>query len=287
MNLLNLLLVLVLSISVTPSEALSSYTLTQITFSNNSCIAPVINDAGEIIYEEGNIGIISTTKGFIAYPPGLNWPCDANNDGEIVWSAPVNGINQIFSNIRGQLTFSDNNCFDPVINNLGEVVYLEGNVGIVSLTRGFIACPNTWTTININDQGEIVWSNDVNGRNQIFSNVRGQLTFQTNSNQGAPSITDSGEVFYLRSTGIDGTPCAVMSTLYGTIYQVDSANDTLGFTLDCNNLRSLVLAMPVDVNVVDQQVHLLEPGPIPVPSTLLLLGSGLLGLTGWRRFRKG
>lgn len=27
--------------------------------------------------------------------------------------------------------------------------------------------------------------------------------------------------------------------------------------------------------------------PVPVPGTLLLLGSGLLGLSGWRRFRKG
>ena len=29
-----------------------------------------------------------------------------------------------------------------------------------------------------------------------------------------------------------------------------------------------------------------EPPPVPLPSTLLLLGSGLLGLVGWRRFRK-
>ena len=27
--------------------------------------------------------------------------------------------------------------------------------------------------------------------------------------------------------------------------------------------------------------------PVPVPSTLMLLGSGLAGLVGWRRFRKG
>ena len=28
-------------------------------------------------------------------------------------------------------------------------------------------------------------------------------------------------------------------------------------------------------------------GSVPLPPTVLLLGSGLLGLVGWRRFRKG
>jgi hypothetical protein len=30
-----------------------------------------------------------------------------------------------------------------------------------------------------------------------------------------------------------------------------------------------------------------SPSPIPLPSTMILLGSSLLGLAGWRRFRKG
>jgi hypothetical protein len=34
-------------------------------------------------------------------------------------------------------------------------------------------------------------------------------------------------------------------------------------------------------------VRLNSSAVIPVPPTLLLLGSGLLGLGGWRRFRKG
>jgi PEP-CTERM motif len=35
----------------------------------------------------------------------------------------------------------------------------------------------------------------------------------------------------------------------------------------------------IDITVV--------PNPVPLPPTLLLLGSGLLGLAGWRRFRQG
>jgi hypothetical protein len=30
-----------------------------------------------------------------------------------------------------------------------------------------------------------------------------------------------------------------------------------------------------------------SPNSVPLPPTVLLLGSGLLGLAGWRRFRKG
>ncbi|MGA9822478.1 MAG: hypothetical protein WBQ36_12905, partial [Desulfobaccales bacterium] len=34
-------------------------------------------------------------------------------------------------------------------------------------------------------------------------------------------------------------------------------------------------------------VDIYEDTVIPIPSTLILLGSGLLGLAGWSRFRKG
>jgi hypothetical protein len=37
----------------------------------------------------------------------------------------------------------------------------------------------------------------------------------------------------------------------------------------------------------DDFVDGLPIAPVPIPSTLLLLGSGLLGLAGWRRVRKG
>lgn len=40
---------------------------------------------------------------------------------------------------------------------------------------------------------------------------------------------------------------------------------------------------------LDSQNHayLLAPNPVPLPGTLVLLGSGLAGLAGWRRLRQG
>jgi hypothetical protein len=38
--------------------------------------------------------------------------------------------------------------------------------------------------------------------------------------------------------------------------------------------------------ISDKVVAGVDP-PVPLPSTVVLLGSGLLGLAGWRRFRKG
>lgn len=53
------------------------------------------------------------------------------------------------------------------------------------------------------------------------------------------------------------------------------------------NINSAVQAIAVhDGDVLGNGV-VLPNGPVPIPGAILLFGSGLLGLAGWRRFRKG
>ena len=74
---------------------------------------------------------------------------------------------------------------------------------------------------------------------------------------------------------------------------VDYLNVPVGTTLDLNNLW-LYTYNPEshEIMAVSNGTHLFGDGliigaPVPLPSTLLLLGSSLLGLAGWRRFRQG
>jgi hypothetical protein len=80
----------------------------------------------------------------------------------------------------------------------------------------------------------------------------------------------------------DNTPGPGIETLY-----VDSLIFS-GSTLDLNGLSlyvggNLVHAGDYGGKIIDTPV---QPPAVPVPHSVLLLGSGLLGLGGWRRFRK-
>jgi hypothetical protein len=71
------------------------------------------------------------------------------------------------------------------------------------------------------------------------------------------------------------------------------ATDTLTYhaTAESPGLgEPLKIMLTANGNVVDfdkVSLDVVLPAPVPLPPTLLLLGSGLLGLAGWRRFRKG
>ena len=74
---------------------------------------------------------------------------------------------------------------------------------------------------------------------------------------------------------------------------VDYLNVPGGTTLNLNSLWLYTYNPETqEIMAVSNGTHLFGDGliigaPVPLPSTLLLLGSSLLGLAGWRRFRQG
>lgn len=79
--------------------------------------------------------------------------------------------------------------------------------------------------------------------------------------------------------GVHGTPEA----LY-----ISSLTGSSGAVLDLNHLWCYVLQDGVPYALPDGLYNnvLVENSPVPIPGSVLLLGSGILGLAGWRRFRK-
>jgi hypothetical protein len=73
---------------------------------------------------------------------------------------------------------------------------------------------------------------------------------------------------------------ASLSRLRAVIISGLSGKLWLGFNDDCisNAISDNSGTVSVDVTINSS---------VPLPSTLLLFGPGLLGLAGWRRFRKG
>jgi len=132
---------------------------------------PATNGA-EIVFRTNGPNIVSNLRGTIA--TGAVQP-DINEHGEIVYvkDAPPNNMGQVFSNLRGQLTFETGAqpASNPEINGLGEVAYTAIGPG---------------------------------GQRQLFSTDRGQLTtlggnnFQVDREQ--LGIDDSGRVVFRART---------------------------------------------------------------------------------------
>ena len=97
----------------------------------------------------------------------------------------------------------------------------------------------------------------------------------------APTLLAAGQTYYIM--GVTG---AENYTFDPTGFAVDPS---ITFVADVfNNVPSAVLAFPNDTaGVTGWFGPNFATSAVPVPPTVLLLGSGLLGLVGLRRFRKG
>jgi hypothetical protein len=155
-----------------------------------------------------------------------------NSNCEIVWSQKSSGTYQIWSNLRGQISFG-NLDRDPDINDNGEIIWRfgdggQGPDGIMSNDRGLIYSEQGGSidpyhnTHRINNNGEIVWSRSLwpigYRAEEIWSNIRGRLTYSpeyTTNRQTA--INDEGEVVYRCYRAATGNTFDILSTEQGFI----------------------------------------------------------------------
>ncbi len=147
-------------------------------------------------------------------------------------------------------------------------------------------------------------ANDYDGYTQ-GSVPKGNFQYDLNTagNGGAHSSTFYGSVlnFAFQGTTPTGTVTGTVKSFDGNIhwyygYDTDLGNPALGIPAGMTSLATLGLSDTsnfIGTYTVtghgDHSVNYSLSGTftaVPLPSTLLLLGSGLLGLAGWRRLRK-
>jgi len=153
-----------------------------------------------------------------------------NNSGEVVW-AVQNGTG-IYSSLRGQLSATG---VSPHLANSGEVVYADSfevtNEDLVSSTRGRLTFGGViqlgFSDFDVNSNGEAVYVAATNGNQQVFSTIRGQITFDPVDHYN-PCINDLGEILWNRygaGPGLVSSTRGPLPGLYPTIYAVNNFDE--------------------------------------------------------------
>ncbi|CAB5110330.1 hypothetical protein D3OALGA1CA_1986 [Olavius algarvensis associated proteobacterium Delta 3] len=263
----------------------SSYTIEQITFDSYNHWETSINNNNEIVWLEfRNAGgtdraIVSDQRGTLVEGMTIQHPFLSNN-GDLVWDQIVNDRKQVFLN-GTQYTKAFVHHVDPSINSLGELVWWEwngsGQEQIFSNIRGQITFGETTSHYdpNINDLGEILWGESSPSPYRIMSNEQGLIA--AGPIYRNPSANNDGQIIW---SGQDGDERSIFSNFAGKLdlgegYQNDaSINDAgvISYTQLVDGYYQVFRATPVD--------------PIPEPATILLVGIGLAGVAGIRRKMK-
>jgi len=252
-------------------------------------IAFGINSAGDVVGGNGTTAFFLPNGGSLqslATPTGAINAFGINDNGNIVGQF-TSGSNTpgfvltssasiVFTTINQPTGITSDVINAQGINNNGLVIgFYLGNDGQVHGFRATApATPGTITSTAITDPAIPPVAGEP-GATFVFSQILGINDSGLAVGYYGDSTTSQHGYFYNTNTGLytflDDPAAQFHNGVEVTqITGISNSGEIAGFYTDANGLAHSFIATPV-----------------PIPGAIWLLGSGLLGLAGWRRFRKG
>jgi len=172
--------------------------------------SPHITNSGEVVYADSfggsGLDLVSSTRGRLTTGGVIDLGFSdfgINTNGEVVYVAlDSNSLHQVYSTIRGQITFDPVDHYNPCINDHGEILYNrygEGP-GLVSTTRGPL--PGLDPTIySVNNFDEFCYvgnlmSGPLSTSPHLFSSVHGVVVNDAYQYQFGGGINDAGTLVW-------------------------------------------------------------------------------------------